>query len=265
MWVEGDKFTNILTFFNPSMADELDDQLDYEIQSSESETEQKVEEDNKSQNESSIEDKKARKKAKDKERKRVKNEMDFDQKKTLAQMDPSMIADYITKKVLATEPELSGLELAEKTIPEAQVVSTNSFDEDHSLANYGEFFEKFGLNKKGKNRDLVLVLTMSAIRVCDVVRALRKVNKGGALKLIKQNKPDYDKRCLKSPAHVACSTPGRVQRLVDWKILDLKRVTKVVVDSSFVDVKQRTVWEIDGTVELVAKLAHQNNAQIYLY
>lgn len=247
------------------MADELDDQLDYEVQSSDSEVESNIVEDKKPQHDSSIGDKKARKKAKDKERKRVKNEMDFEQKKTLAQMDPSMISDYITKKVLAAEPELSGLELAEKTIPEAQIISTGSFEEDHTLANYGKFFETFGLNKRGKNRDLVLVLTMSAIRVCDVVRALRQVNKGGALKLIKQNKPDYDKRCLKSPAHVACSTPGRVEKLMEWKILDSKRVTKVVVDSSFVDVKQRTVWEIDGTVELVAKLVKQNNAQVYLY
>lgn len=241
------------------MADELEDQLDYEFHDSETGSEQETVEATPSEL-----DKKAKKKAKDKERKRIKNEEDFKQKKTLSKLEPSYIADYISKKVTKSNSELSEIELAEKTVPESQIVFTGTFEDEATLENYGKFFSKFELNKRGKGKELVLVVTMSAIRVCNVVRALRSVNKGAALKLIKQNKPDYDRRCLRSPAHVAVSTPGRVEKLVELKILDLKRVTRVVVDSTFIDVKQRTVWDIDGTVELVSQLAHQG-AKIYLY
>jgi len=209
------------------------------------------------------EDKKAKLKAKNKERKRVLNEIDYEQKKDLAAMDPPIIADFITHLVAKEHSELSDIEIQDRAVPEQQIVSTSKFEGPRNLENYANFFMDFQLSEKGKGKDLVLVLCMSAIRVCDIVRQLRTKEIGGALKLIKQNKFDYDKRCLRSPCHVAVSTPGRIEKLHELRIFDYKRVSRIVVDSSMIDVKQRTVWDIEGTVELVSELAKR--AKIYLY
>lgn len=48
----------------------------------------------------------------------------------------------------------------------------------------------------GKGGDkMVVILTMSALRACDVNRVLRKVP-GGSIKLIKKNKLEYDRKAL---------------------------------------------------------------------
>lgn len=210
------------------------------------------------------EDRKQKLKAKNKERKRVLNELDYEQKKNLAAMDPAIIADHIAKLVASNHSELSALEVQDRAVPEQSIVSTAEYARPRTLENYADFFVYYALSEKQKKgRDLVLVVCMSAIRVCDIVRQLRAPEIGGALKLIKQNKFDYDKRCLKSPCHVAVSTPGRFEKLRQLRILDYRRVSRVVVDSSMIDVKQRTVWDIDGTLELVAELSKR--ARIYLY
>lgn len=266
------------------VANELDDQLDYEMLSptesdvegqsinspvEESEIEELDDHDeSKSENNTSTtSNKKARAKAKNKERKRIKNEAERNQKEHLALQEPAIIADYVAKLVTKTSPELSSIELQDRSIPEAQIVYTgNKVVDRKDIKAFKSFFEQYGLVKKTQpKKDLVLVLCLSAIRVCEVVRVLRNSTRGGALKLIKQNKPDYDKRCLRSPSQIAVSTPGRIFKLQELKILDAKRIKHVVVDTSILDSKQRTIWDIEGTVELVSELAHSNQAKVYLY
>lgn len=261
-------------------ADDIYDQLVYEVLSSaESEVEgntitSPLEEtgaedgvENPIEPTSDTSSKKFRAKAKSKARKRIMNEADRYQKERLALQEPAIIADYIMKLVSKISPDLSSIELQERTIPESQIVYTgNKVVNRRDIKAFKPFFEQYGLVKKTQpKKDLVLVLCLSAIRVCEVVRVLRESFRGGALKLIKQNKPDYDRRCLRSPSQIAVSTPGRIFKLQELKILDPKRIKQVVVDTSILDSKQRTIWDIEGTIELVSKLAHSNKVKVYLF
>ncbi|ANB15049.1 Cms1p [Sugiyamaella lignohabitans] len=113
-------------------------------------------------------------------------------------MSTSLIADYIAGKVRRRNPDLSTVELNELYLHESQFVDTSDFVESRSLENLPKFLNQYFepvLSASVKEK-LVVVLSLSALRVCDVTRGLKAV-KGGAIKLIKKNSTKYDETALK--------------------------------------------------------------------
>jgi hypothetical protein len=64
---------------------------------------------------------------------------------------------------------------------------------------------------------------------------------------------------------VAVSTAGRLSRLRKEDILDVSRISAVVVDSSFLDDKKQSIWDLDDTVPILKVLTHEHEVPIYLY
>lgn len=181
-------------------------------------------------------------------------------------MAPEMIADFIAGKIRRKNKDLSTLELNDLYINQSKFEEV-SVDGDRTLENLPGFVEKtfshiFKRNTKGS---MVFIFSMSAIRVCEVSRALRSTE-AGCLKLISKNKLDYDRKAVSSgQTNIAASTPGRTKKLLQEKILDYSNFGAIVVDSSYLDVKQSNVWDLEDTVDVLKTITDNCDAKIYLY
>ncbi|CAN6631219.1 protein Cms1p [Trichomonascus vanleenenianus] len=252
--------------------DDLDDGLDYSFDLSGEEdvshlpTEAELKEQSDESDVEVEEKSKKRKKKSDKlvQKKKLKSESLEKQQKEIAFYTPSMIADYIANKIRKQNKDLSTLEINERSIDQTAFVDTAGFKKERVLDNYQEFILKY-CNKTIEDENLVLVLAISAIRACDITRALKKLP-GGSIKLIKKNGLEYDKKALNGKSRVACSTAGRVNKLIKEKILDKNRIGAIIIDCSNLDPKARTVWDLEDTVPTLKELTSaEQSPNIYMY
>lgn len=264
------------------MADELDDQLDYSFDGAGSpggiEVDlEKIEEqlsDVDREIERAAEErpaKRAKTKSKSKsksglaEKKQVKMLMAVESKKNLAKMEPTVIADFILAKIRDDKDnkDLSALELQDRAVPQSVITDCRVFttENESDLENFPKFLKRFKLDKV-QSPDLVLVLSMSAIRVCDAARACRK---NGSMKFINKNKLEYDKNELASNKTVAVSTPGRATKLMAQGLLDAGRIKHVVLDSTFTDVKTNNVFDLPETIPLCSQLCKDGAVRLYVF
>lgn len=283
-------------------ADDLDDGLDYEVDLSASDNEDvqliqddeetKSKDEPKHQTENNEGGKKRKaKSSKLQEKKRIKMEMDMSQKKNLStEAAPEVIADYINNKIRQKNTELSALELSELYLNKSDFRSTSEInDKPRNLDNLSAFIDskfknmlpntskkskKASKNKKQKDdeseskdeRKFISILSMSAIRACDIHRALRDIP-GASLKLINKNKLHVDLNLVKSTrSRVLCCTPGRLLKVLDSEELQLKgeEIKIVILDNSYLDQKQQNVMDIKETFECLKALADKGS-KIYLY
>ncbi|PRT53084.1 Protein CMS1 [Wickerhamiella sorbophila] len=265
------------------MADELDDELDYSFDAAGSpgglEVDlEKIEEqlsDVDREKERSAEERPAKRAKKSKtksksglaEKKQLKMQMAVESKMNLSKMEPSVIADFILAKVRDDKEnkDLSALELQDRSVPQAAIVDCSVFtnETDCELGSFPEFLKRFKLDEVS-SPDLVLVLSMSAIRVCDVDRACRKTG-GGAMKFINKNKLDYDKKELASKKTIAVATPGRATKLIAQGALEAGRIKHIVLDSSFLDVKTNNVLDLPETIPLCSQLCNDGAVRLYVF
>lgn len=283
-------------------ADDLDDGLDYEVDLSasdnedvhliqdEEETKSKDEPKHQTENNEGGKKRKA-KSSKLQEKKRIKMEIDMSQKKNLStETAPEVIADYINNKIRQKNSELSALELSELYLNKSDFRSTSEInDKPRNLDNLSAFIDskfknmlpntskknkKASKNKNQKDdeseskdeRKFISILSMSAIRACDIHRALRDIP-GASLKLINKNKLHVDLNLVKSTrSRVLCCTPGRLLKVLDSEELQLKgeEIKIVILDNSYLDQKQQNVMDIKETFECLKALADKGS-KIYLY
>lgn len=247
------------------------------------------------------------------EKKQLKQQTYAEQRRNLASLSPSMVADYLASKVRRRLPDLSTIELGDLYLKEASIASTEDFDaSDRQDEKYPEFMEQYfkdilkehqesdtsdkakaddskkskKKNKKGKGEPAakatappryILVLASSAIRVCDINRALR-TSRFGSFKLIKKNKLGYDVHMFETgKSRIAVATVGRIERLLDMdpkqypdnektgkdgkkdgkenkKCLEYTQIGAIVVDSTFLDKKEQHTWDLPETIPFVKKV-----------
>jgi protein CMS1 len=65
---------------------------------------------------------------------------------SIAQMDPSLAADYISQRLRKFEKELSAVELEDRFIPARAFLDTTSYNNSRTLTNLPEYLEKCELN-----------------------------------------------------------------------------------------------------------------------
>lgn len=250
------------------MADDLDDQLEYNVSDSpEGATvplESLEEEEKPSKKDYHRESKRSKKDPKLKEKKKFRMQEEAKKKEELGTKSPAFIADYVIAKLRRDYPDLSGIELQDRSIPESMLVDTTSFDAPRNLENFPSFFSFFGLDKPLGAGELVVILSHSALRACHVRSSLQKGLKLEVIKLIQKNNPKYDSKVLKSKLFIAASTPGRIRKLVTLGELDLKRITRVVLDSAFLDIKKNNVWDLAETIPLLSETS-QHGAAGYVF
>lgn len=226
------------------------------------------------------------------EKKKVKMQMDMEKKKNLSR-EPSVdvIADFINDSLRRKNPDLSALEMAELYFKKTDFRSTAEFIEQRNLDNLPKFILSRFDNmlpsktpgkknkKKGKkvdvessqssdvgDRKFIAIISMSAIRACDVHRSLRDIP-GSSLKLINKNKIDVDLKLVGSTwARVLCCTPGRLQKILNNEELALKpeEIKIVIADTSYLDQKMQNIFNISETTPTLKQLT-SSGSKIYLY
>lgn len=274
--------------------DDLDDGLDYSVSLSEDDgvslttdnvkVSAKDEEDNDEIEEEEVLGKKRKRTSSSlKEKKRTKMESDMQAKKKLSQeVSPEVIADFVNSKISQKNTNLSSLELAELYLTKTDFRSTSDFKLDRTLVNFSDFillrFKNMlpagSKSKKGsksetsdeKERKFIAVLSMSAIRACDVHRATRDLS-GSSLKLINKNKLHVDLKLMKTTrSRVLCCTPGRLSKVLNSEDSPLQpsEVKILILDNSYLDSKLQNIWDIKETIEVLKELTNAGS-KIYLY
>lgn len=279
--------------------DDLDDGLAYQVdfandEVSISDDNKQVENLSEDEEQPSVENPKKRSKSGSKlqDKKKVKMQMDIDKKKNLSKEGSvDVIADFINDSLRRKNPDLSALEMAELYFKKTDFRSTAEFNEPRNLDNFPKFilsrFENMlpsktpgkKNKKKGKKSDasqkspeasddrkFIAIISMSAIRACDVHRSLRDIP-GSSLKFINKNKIDVDLKLVQSTwARVLCCTPGRLQKILNNEDLALlaEEIKIVIVDNSYLDQKMQNVFNLSETTETLKQLT-STGSKIYLY
>lgn len=193
------------------------------------------------------------------EKKKEKAESYSQSKIELALKDSALIADFIAAKVRAKNPDLSNIEVNEMTISESRIKETATWRTPRVDDKFARFLEKNACDK------WTIVLSISAIRVCDVHRNLKPLS-AGSIKFIKKNSIKNDTVAVeKSKASIGIATPGRLIRLLDSKVLDPKKIKAIVVESTFLDSKKNSVWDLDETIPAIKRVLDDSDAKVLLY
>ncbi|KAL6453344.1 CSM1 Protein CMS1 [Candida maltosa Xu316] len=280
------------------IADDLDDGLEYDVGLSESEevdvpeteTPLDLDEEEKEQKPEEEVTPVSRKRRNSesnslKEKKKIKMEMDIESKKNLS---------------LEENPEnqnLSALELTELYFNKSEIRSTSDFKETRNLDNLGKFIttkfknmlpkgsnnKKDNKKKKGnkknqtnetdnepkddqEERKFIAIVSMSAIRACDIHRATKDLS-GSSLKIINKNKLSVDLKLVKTTrSRVLCCTPGRLIKVLNNEDSELSKneIKIVIVDNSYLDTKKQNIWDINETFEGLKALTKEGS-KVYLY
>ena len=117
-----------------------------------------------------------------------------------------------------------------------------------------------------EERKFIAIISMSAIRACDIHRATKELA-GSSLKVINKNKIEVDLKLLKTTtSRVLCCTPGRLIKVLDNEdqVLKKEEIKIVVVDNSYLDSKQQNIWDIKETTDALKSLT-KNGSKVYLY
>ncbi|QPG76996.1 hypothetical protein FOA43_004390 [Brettanomyces nanus] len=241
-----------------------------------------------------INEKKRKSKEKDKLRlkKRQKLEYDAAQKKKLPTETADVIAERLATKVKSQNKDLSSLELGDIYVNKSFIEFTGDWDQPRNLINFPKFLKHYikesvllkalseqkqrKKNKKHKKknneeetdeRSFAVILSMSAIRACDVHRATRTMNVGST-KLISKNKLKDDITSMRtSSARIIATTPGRFTRILDTEQSPLKASQiKAVICDCYMDPKMQTLWDSKDTISLLRKMCDANEyLRILLY
>lgn len=287
-----------------ALGDDLDDGLEYQVEFSDGET--VAVDDNTHNNADSSDEtekvvkqltaskkRKAAPKSKLQEKKKMKMEMDINQKKNLSlELSPEAIADFVNTRIRRKNPDLSALELSEKYLDKTVFRASGDFKEERTLPNFaGYITAKFknmlpgGESKKSKkaknaaaqagtaaavdanaDRKFIAVLSMSALRACDVHRLTRDLG-GSSLKLINKNKIDVDLKLVKSTrSRVLCCTPGRLAKVLAAEDAELSadEIKIIILDNTYLDQKCQNVWDINETLDVLKTLTDAGG-KVYLY
>lgn len=236
--------------------------------------------------------KKKKKNPKLDEKKKIRMDQDMQKKRNLSMETPDMICDYANDVIRRKNNDLSALELSELYFSKSDFRTTADFTEPRNLDNLPKFikgrFENMILTKpQGKKkskkdkknkkeskpptdeqeRKYIAVMAMSAIRACDIHRAIRGDLPGTSLKLLPKNKLENDLEHIRtSPSRIISCTPGRMFKAVNSPDTPLKKedIKIVILDNSYLDKKQQNLWDIEQTTEAIKDLT-KAGAKVYLY
>ncbi|KAK9450934.1 U3-containing 90S pre-ribosomal complex subunit-domain containing protein [Limtongia smithiae] len=183
-------------------------------------------------------------------------------KTTIASSTPSIIADYIASKARLWHPKLTPIELDEQfSAREKSILDTSNWNVNRSTLNEFEKFLKQCVapskleavpNKKGA--PYIVILAISALRACEVRRAIPKKIK--TMKMIAKNSVEADCKFLKnSSVAIVASTPARLRMMVNRNALSLANLETIVIDGTFLDAKMRTVLDdVPETLRVMKEL-----------
>ncbi|EXJ63669.1 hypothetical protein A1O7_00004 [Cladophialophora yegresii CBS 114405] len=182
--------------------------------------------------------------------------------------DPALLADRFAKYIQKYSPNSSPIELEEQYLPTKAFLDTTVYDRDRVAANLPQFIERFspegkvGLsNCDDKASPHTLVVTSSGIRTADLYRELRvfqnEESKVGKLIAKHMKLRDNIEYMLGNKIGIAISTPFRFKQLVDADALKTGKLRRIVVDGSFRDEKNNTIFTMPQTFNPLVVLLNE--------
>ncbi|KAL2831227.1 U3-containing 90S pre-ribosomal complex subunit-domain containing protein [Aspergillus cavernicola] len=176
----------------------------------------------------------------------------------IGKMDGRLLADHFVQKAKRHNKELTAVELNDLSVPDTAFLDTSSFDSSRSLEKLPDFLAAFSPkgtklsdSSEQKGTPHTLVVTSAGLRAADVVRALRafqtKESPIGKL-FAKHIKLKEAKQFLeRARIGIGAGTPSRISDLIDSGSLKLDELKRIVIDGSYIDQKQRGIFDMKET------------------
>ncbi|KAF3912681.1 hypothetical protein ABW21_db0203981 [Orbilia brochopaga] len=159
---------------------------------------------------------------------------------SIAGMDRSMMADFVAQRVQRANKDLSFVELGDRVLLGQSSIS-------HLKS-----------SPKAPGSPHTLVIAPAALRAADLVRTLRKYQTQDAAvakffaKHVKLS--DAAAYAGKTRIGIAVGTPARIVDLIRDGALQMRYLARVVLDVSYLDAKQRGMWDIKEVQDRVVEL-----------
>ncbi|PYI25098.1 hypothetical protein BP00DRAFT_410335 [Aspergillus indologenus CBS 114.80] len=177
----------------------------------------------------------------------------------IGKMDGPLLADHFAQKVRRHNKEITAVELSDLSVPDSAFLDTSSFESARNLENLPAFLKAFSPEKgahlskssEEKGTPHTLVIAGAGLRAADVVRALRSFQHKESIvgKLFaKHIKLEEAKQFLeRARMGIGAGTPARISDLIDSGSLKLGELERIVIDGSYVDQKQRGIFDMKET------------------
>ncbi|CEL07786.1 hypothetical protein ASPCAL10940 [Aspergillus calidoustus] len=176
----------------------------------------------------------------------------------IGKMDGRLLADHFVQKAKRHNKDLTAVELSDLSVPDSAFLDTSSFDSPRTLDELPDFLKAFSPkdanlsdSSEQKGTPHTLVISPAGLRAADVVRALRtfstKESPIGKL-FAKHIKLEEAKQFLeRARVGIGAGTPSRISDLIDSGSLKLNELKRIVIDGSYVDQKQRGIFDMKET------------------
>jgi protein CMS1 len=175
---------------------------------------------------------------------------------SIAQMNPSLLADHFAKTIKRVYKSDTDLELAERYLPSSTFMDTTSYTADRKKNVLFRFLEAVlpgsthDLNRAAieKASPHTIFVCPSGLRGADLVRELRtyqSADNAVAKLFAKHFKIEQQAVFLrKTRVGFGVGTPDRVKKLIEAGALKTERLERIVVDGSYLDEKKRGFWNM---------------------
>ncbi|KAL4997617.1 U3-containing 90S pre-ribosomal complex subunit-domain containing protein [Aspergillus recurvatus] len=176
----------------------------------------------------------------------------------IGKMDGRLLADHFVQKAKRHNKELTAVELSDLSVPESAFLDTSSFTSTRTLEKLPDFLKSFSPkgvklsdSSEQKGTPHTIVVSPAGLRAADVVRALRtfqtKESPIGKL-FAKHIKLEEAKQFLeRARMGIGAGTPARISDLINSGSLKLDELKRIVIDGSYVDQKQRGIFDMKET------------------
>ncbi|KAL8675251.1 MAG: hypothetical protein Q9168_000371 [Polycauliona sp. 1 TL-2023] len=190
----------------------------------------------------------------------------------ISKMDSRILADYIAQRTKRFGEDLSLVELEDMHIPESAILDTSAWAPDRLAANLPDFLE-YCAQQNRKSTALAeapkksgsphtLVLTGAALRAADLSRVLRKFQSKQATvaKLFAKHikLKDAAEFVKKTRINIGVGTPTRIIGLVAEGALRLEHIERLIIDTSFLDRKNRSIFDMKETQQPLMQLLNMD-------
>ncbi|KAL9114336.1 MAG: hypothetical protein Q9227_001758 [Pyrenula ochraceoflavens] len=175
---------------------------------------------------------------------------------SIAQLDGPLLADLFAHRIKRHLGDLTTVETSELQVPSFAFLNTSSFSSAHTLDKLPTYLEKYSPGgKEALSTTSVypasphtVVIAASGIRAADVARVLRpfQTKEAAVSKLFAKHikLAEAGEMVKKTRIGIGIGTPQRMLDLMISGRLELENLRRVVIDGSYMDQKQRTIFDM---------------------
>lgn len=172
---------------------------------------------------------------------------------TIANDSPEDLAKRYKEAIKKHKGDLSTIELEDLSLPATAFLDTIDFGEPRVVKNLSTFLQKFtpgGKEELSICKEIAsphtILLTSSAIRTTDLVRAVREYgtedNKIAKLFAKHMKLKKMSQYVQNTRFGIGSGTPKRIQDLIEDDALKLDQLQRIILDASYIDNKKNTIF-----------------------